>query len=45
MRVNRHSKLTVYSRVNDLVIATLDQHEEQGKSRFRALTTNLEIIP
>lgn len=45
MRVNRLSKATVYSRVTDLVIATTDQYNGEGESRFRALTTDLEIIP
>ena len=45
MRVNILSKVTVYSRVIDLVIASVDQHEGEGKSRIRARTTDLEIIP
>lgn len=45
MRVNRLSKVTVYSSVNDLVIATVDQYEGEGRSRLGALTTDLEIIP
>ena len=44
MRVNRLSKLTVYSRVKVLVIATVNQHKE-WKSRSLALTTDLEVIP
>lgn len=45
MRVNRLSKVTVYSRVIDLVIASVYQRQGEGKSRIRVLTTDLEIIP
>lgn len=45
MRVNRLSKVTVYSKVNALVIATVDQYESNRRSRFGALTTDLEVIP
>lgn len=45
MRVNRLNKATVYSKVSDLVIATVDQYVRDGRSRFEALTTDLEVIP
>ena len=45
MRVKRLNKVTVYRSVNDLVIATVYQYKGERKSRFKELTSDLEIVP
>lgn len=44
MRVNRLSKVTIYSRVIDLVIAKHHQYYTRDYSSL-SLTANLEVVP